>query len=98
MAEGQWYDSERRPGKRRALPLKAYEDLKAFKIYHLDIGLLRVLCEIDPAIILDSDAVFQEFTGSLTEQFVLQELQALNPSPSIYYWSEGATSEVDYLI
>lgn len=79
------------------LPLKAYEDLKAFKIYHLDIGLLRVLCEIDPAIILDSDAVFREFTGSLTEQFVLQELQALNLSPSIYYWSEGATSEVDYL-
>lgn len=59
---------------------------------------MRVLCEIDLAIILDSDAVFQEFTGSLTEQFVLQELQALNPSPSIYYWSEGATSEVDYLI
>lgn len=83
--------------KRGRLPLKAYEDLKAFKIYHLDIGLLRVLCEIDPAIILDSDAVFREFTGSLTEQFVLQELQALNLSPSIYYWSEGATSEVDYL-
>ncbi len=79
------------------LPLKAYEDLKAFKIYHLDIGLLRTMCEIEPEIILDTDAVFREFTGTLTEQFVLQELQAIEISPSIYYWSEGASSEVDYI-
>ena len=79
------------------LPLKAYEDLKAFKIYHLDIGLLRTLCEIDPSIIVDSDAVFKEFLGSFTEQFVLQELQCLDIAPSIYYWSEGARSEVDYV-
>lgn len=79
------------------MPLKAYEDLKAFKIYHLDIGLLRVLCEIEPQIILDSEAVFREFMGSLTEQYVLQELQAAEISPNIYYWSEGATSEVDFI-
>ncbi len=79
------------------LPLKAYEDLKAFKIYHLDIGLLRLLCEIEPEIILDSEAVFKEFMGTLTEQFVLQELQSIDIAPNIYYWSEGATSEVDYI-
>lgn len=79
------------------LPLKAYEDLKAFKMYHLDVGLLRVLCEIEPEIILDSEAVFKEFMGALTEQFVLQELQAIEVSPTIYYWSENATSEVDYI-
>lgn len=79
------------------LPLKAYEDLKAFKIYHLDIGLLRVLCEITPQIILDSEAVFKEFSGSLTEQYVLQELQVAEIAPNIYYWSEGATSEVDFI-
>lgn len=79
------------------LPLKAYEDLKAFKIYHLDIGLLRTLCEIDPSIIVGSDAVFKEFLGAFTEQFVLQELQSLDIAPSIYYWSEGAKSEVDYV-
>ena len=79
------------------LPLKAYEDLKAFKIYHLDIGLLRTLCEIEPEIILDTDAVFREFTGTLTEQYVLQELQAMELAQSIYYWSEGATSEIDYI-
>lgn len=79
------------------LPLKAYEDLKAFKIYHLDVGLLRVLCEIEPQIILDSEAVFKEFMGSLTEQYVLQELQAAEITSNIYYWSEGATSEVDFI-
>lgn len=79
------------------LPLKAYEDLKAFKIYHLDIGLLRVLCEIEPQIILDSEAVFKEFAGTLTEQYVLQELQAAEVASNIYYWSEGATAEVDYI-
>ena len=79
------------------LPLKAYENLKAFKIYHLDIGLLRALCEIEPQIILDSEAVFREFSGALTEQFVLQELQAIEIAQSIYYWSEGATSEVDFI-
>lgn len=79
------------------LPLRAYEDLKAFKIYFLDVGLLRTACEIEPDIILDSVAVFKEFMGALTEQFVLQELQAAEIAPNIYYWSEGATSEVDFI-
>ncbi len=79
------------------LPLKAYEDLKAFKIYHLDIGLLRTMCEIEPSIIIDGEQVFSEFNGSLTEQFVLQELSVQKVSQSIYYWSEGSTSEVDFI-
>lgn len=77
------------------MPLKAYEDLKAFKIYHLDIGLLCAMCEIEPAVILDADAVFKEFSGTLTEQFVIQELTSLQIAPAIYYWSEGAASELD---
>ena len=79
------------------LPLKAYENLKSFKIYHLDIGLLRVQCEIEPEIILDSEAVFKEFMGALTEQFVLQELQTQELTSNIYYWSEGAAAEVDFI-
>jgi len=79
------------------IPLKAYEDLKAFKIYYLDIGLLRVSCEIEPDIILDEHAVFKEFKGSLTEQFVFQELQTAQIAPGIYYWSENARSEVDFI-
>lgn len=79
------------------LPLKAYEDLKAFKIYHLDIGLLRTMCDIDSSIIVSKEKLLTEFNGSLTEQFVLQELQSLDIFTNIYYWSEGSMSEVDFL-
>ncbi|MBP5420797.1 MAG: ATP-binding protein [Bacteroidales bacterium] len=79
------------------LPLKAYEDLKSFKIYHLDIGLFRCMCEIPPSVILGENRIFSEYKGSLTEQFVLQELQCLDIIKSLYYWSEGATSEVDFI-
>ncbi len=79
------------------LPLKAYEDLKAFKLYVLDIGLLCAMCEIDAQLIIEGDALFKEYMGTLTEQFVLQETQATEIAKTIYYWSENATSEVDFL-
>ena len=47
--------------------------------------------------ILGNERIFSEYRGSLTEQFVLQELQNLGLFKSIYYWSEGATSEVDFI-
>jgi predicted AAA+ superfamily ATPase len=80
-----------------ALPLKAYEDLKSFKIYHLDIGLLRVMSELSPHIIIESARVFQEFKGALTEQFVLQELSSFSGIRNIYYWTSDATAEVDFV-
>ncbi|MDD3365075.1 MAG: ATP-binding protein [Syntrophomonas sp.] len=80
-----------------ALPLKAYEDLKSFKIYHLDIGLLRVMSELSPHIIIESTRVFQEFKGALTEQFVLQELSSFSGIRNIYYWTSDATAEVDFV-
>ena len=78
-------------------PLKAYEDLKAFKIYLLDIGLLRVRCELSYELIISSDAIFNEFNGLLTEQFVLQELSNIKKIKTIYYWSNDYTSEVDFV-
>jgi len=80
-----------------ALPLKAYEDLKAFKLYHLDIGLLRVMSELSPKAITESLRIFEEFKGSLTEQFVLQELSSHTSIRNIYYWTSDATAEVDFV-
>ncbi|MDR3585331.1 MAG: ATP-binding protein [Desulfosporosinus sp.] len=80
-----------------ALPLKAYEDLKSFKLYHLDIGLLRVMSELSPQTITESIRVFEEFKGALTEQFVLQELSSFLGIRSIYYWTSDATAEVDFI-
>ena len=79
-------------------PLKAYEDLKAFKIYLIDIGLLRVLCELDYETIINKDAIYNEFNGLLTEQFVLQEINNINKINTIYYWTNDYTSEVDFVI
>ena len=78
-------------------PLKAYEDLKAFKIYLLDIGLLRTLCELDYETIINKDAIYNEFNGLLTEQFVLQELENIEKVNTIYYWTNDFTSEVDFV-
>lgn len=79
------------------LPLKAYEDLKSFKIYLLDVGLLRVLCELPYEIIVDNESIFKEFSGLLTEQFVLQELNNLSKVNTIYYWTNEFQSEVDFV-
>ncbi|MCL1819765.1 MAG: ATP-binding protein [Oscillospiraceae bacterium] len=80
-----------------ATPLKAYEDLKAFKLYHLDVGLLRVMSELSPDAILDGIKIFEEFKGALTEQFVLTELSGKDFIRNIYYWTSEATAEVDFV-
>ena len=80
-----------------AVPLKSYEDLRAFKLYHVDVGLLRVLSELPPDAILDGMRVFEEFKGALTEQFVLTELLAKDSIRSIYYWTSEATAQLDFV-
>lgn len=80
-----------------AFPLKSYRDLKAFKLYAMDVGLLSKLGNINPNAILDNDAFFQEFKGALTEQYVLQEL-ILSKAENVSYWSntEGV-AELDFV-
>jgi len=80
-----------------AMPLKAYEDLKAFKLYHLDVGLLRVMSELPPDAIIEGAKIFEEFKGALTEQFILSELAGKDFIRNIYYWTSEATAEVDFV-
>jgi predicted AAA+ superfamily ATPase len=79
------------------VPLKAYEDLKSFKLYHLDVGLLRVMSELSPNAILEGIKIFEEFKGALTEQFVLSELAGMDFIRGIYYWNSDATAEIDFV-
>ncbi len=80
------------------IPLSAYTDLKSFKIYMGDIGLLCCMSRLDAHAILEEDRLFIEFKGALTEQYVLQQLKTLS-GVDVYYWtSERATAEVDFLI
>lgn len=81
-----------------SLPLKAYEDLKAFKLYLLDVGLLSCAVGLRQDVLLDGNALFQEFKGALTEQYVFQELNVMQ-GLRIYYWTaERGTAEVDFII
>ena len=81
-----------------AIPLKAYEDFSAFKLFMVDVGLLGAMADIDIKTLLHGNSVFEEFKGALTEQFVLQQL-TIQKDLSTYYWSaENGTAEIDFLI
>jgi uncharacterized protein len=81
-----------------AIPLKAYENLSAFKLFLVDIGLLSALSALDVKTLLEGNSIFEEFKGALTEQYVLQQLIA-GKGEAIYYWSaERTRSEVDFLL
>ncbi len=80
------------------LPMAAYDDLSAFKIYLVDIGLLRRLAKLAPTAFAEGSRLFTEFKGALTENFVLQ---ALTTQFEVFprYWSQNNPPyEVDFLI
>ncbi len=80
------------------LPLKAYEDFKAFKLFMLDVGLLSCMVNLNPKTILDGNSLFKEFKGALTEQYVLQQLKTIKEL-GIYYWTnERGSAEIDFVI
>ena len=84
--------------KKPNLPLVAYQDLSAFKLYHNDIGLLGAMSKLSSRTVVEGDALFAEYKGALTEQFVIQQL-TLNEDLSIYYFSPDSYSmEVDFIV
>ena len=83
----------RKPG----LPIRAYAVWADFKIYLHDIGLMCAMGELTPDILLKGHDLFVEFKGTLSEQFVLQQLISHGFTP--FYWApEQAKSEVDFII
>ena len=79
------------------IPLSAYQDFNAFKLYLLDVGLLSAKAGIDDKTLLDGNDIFEEFKGSLTEQYVLCQLKQCTDL-DVFYWSaENATAEVDFI-
>lgn len=80
-----------------ALPISAYEDVSAFKVYVFDIGILRVMSDLDKNVILNDNPMFKEFKGAFMENYVLQSLMPqLRRKPS--YWTSDGKAEVDFLI
>ncbi|MDR0313617.1 MAG: DUF4143 domain-containing protein [Treponema sp.] len=82
------------------LPLISYQEREYFKLYMLDIGLLSAKTNLDLATLLASDTtLFRHFKGALSEQYVLQELKALDNELPVFYWTNGKnTSGIDFII
>jgi uncharacterized protein len=83
--------------KKAAKPLKSYRDLQAFKLYHLDVGLLGAMGGLSEKTIMETDSFFQEFKGSLTEQFVIQQLTPYNLDDLHYWVNSSGSAEVDLI-
>lgn len=84
--------------KKIGYPLKAYQDMSAFKLYINDVGLLGALSNLDVHTFIEGNRLFTEFKGALTEQFVCQEMKAAT-GIDLYYWSaENAMAEIDFII
>lgn len=80
------------------IPLKAYEDLKAFKLFIVDVGLLGCMVGLKQGVLLDGNELFVEFKGALTEQYVCQQLSTLEELNVYYYTNDRGSCEIDFLI
>jgi len=79
-----------------ALPLSAYRNVDAFKLFLLDVGLLNAMAGVLPAVLLEKNRILIEFKGAMTEQFVAQQLR-LRYEP--YYWvAARGGAEVDFVV
>jgi hypothetical protein len=80
------------------IPLKAYEDFKAFKLFLVDVGLLSCMVRLNQRVLLEGNKLFKEFKGSLTEQYVLQQLKTIKGIETYYWTNDRGSAEIDFLI
>lgn len=80
------------------IPLRAYEDMKAFKLFVLDVGLLGCMTGLHQRTLLDGNALFVGFKGALTEQYVCQQLKTLADLELCYYTNDRGSCEVDFVV
>ena len=80
------------------LPLKAYEDSKAFKLFLVDIGLLSCMVRLRQDTLIAGNELFKEFKGALTEQYVLQQFKTLKGIETYYWTNAHGNAEIDFII
>ncbi len=80
------------------IPLAGYADPTAFKLYLNDVGLLSAMCDLDAKTLLEGSLIFEEFKGSLTEEYVLTQLVSELGLRPFYYSAERSTGEIDFLV
>ena len=80
------------------IPVSAYDDLSAFKIYLVDVGILRRLSMLSPTAFMEGNRLFTEFKGALSENYVLQTLITQFETFPRYWSQNNPPYEVDFLI
>lgn len=80
------------------IPLKGYDDLKAFKLFLVDVGLLGCMAGLSHRTLLDGNSLFTEFKGALTEQYVCQQLKNIEDVDVYYYTNDRGSCEIDFVI
>ena len=79
------------------MPLMAYQDFNAFKLFILDVGLLSAMSGLDLKSLLEGNKVFEEFKGALTEQYVMQQLITTKEITPFYWSAEKGMAEIDFI-
>lgn len=79
------------------LPLNAFEDHAAFKLFLLDVGLLCAMAKLPAETLVAGNELLLTYKGALTEQYVYQQLH--DNADFVYYWSaQNSTGEIDFLV
>ena len=81
-----------------ATPLTIYEDLSAFKLYTLDVGLLGAIANVEASQIILNDNALVEYKGGMTEQYVLQQMKSHGTKPIYYHTAEDSRLEIDFVV
>jgi len=80
-----------------AIPLSAYDDLSAFKLYAMDVGLIRRMSRLSPLAYSEGNRLFTEFKGAITENYILQSIiSQFEDIPR--YWTSGNLAEIDFIV
>lgn len=80
------------------IPLKAYEDFRAFKLFIVDVGLLSCMAGLRQRTLLDGNDLFAEFKGALTEQYVCQQLKTVDGLRIYYYTNDRGSCKIDFVV
>lgn len=81
-----------------SLPISAYDDLSAFKIYVADVGILRQMSKLHPSVFTEGNRLFSEFKGALTENAILQAITNQYDVVPRYWSQNNPPYEVDFII
>lgn len=80
------------------LPIKAFRDASAFKLYLHDVGMLSAMVKLDSKALIQGTELFLQFKGALTEQYVCEQLQNIKNSEIGYWTNDRSTSEIDFIL